>query len=143
MLLRQNQNEEMRLRPVAPLLFHETNVETVLGDVRLPAGTPVVSLTRPPVLDESHFHDPRSFRPERWLEAQDRPHEPSAHIPFGSGPRLCPGRTLALLEMKVVLATLYKSFELDRAGPTAAVRESFAFTMSPVGLDVRLRERRA
>lgn len=63
-------------------------------------------------------------------------------MPFGSGPRLCPGRTLALVEMKVVLATLYKNFEVERYGRTDAVRENFAFTMSPVGLQVRLRHRR-
>jgi cytochrome P450 len=65
---------------------------------------------------------PRVFLPERWLEAGDGAHEPSAHIPFGSGPRLCPGRTL-LLEMKVVLVALF---------------ESFAFTMSPAGLRLRV-----
>ena len=134
-------NEAMRLRPVAPLLFHEAIVDTVLGDVVLPAGTQVTTLMRPPVLEGSHFHDPRSFRPERWLDAGGAAHEPSAHIPFGSGPRLCPGRTLALLEMKVVLATLFKSFRVEREGPSEAVRESFAFTMSPVELRVRVHQR--
>jgi hypothetical protein len=36
---------------------------------------------------------------------------------------------------------LYKSFDVQRVGPGGAVRESFAFTMSPVGLDVLLRPR--
>ena len=31
-------NESMRLRPVAPMLFAEANVDTVVGDIRLPAG---------------------------------------------------------------------------------------------------------
>jgi cytochrome P450 len=51
---------------------------------------------------------------------------------------LCPGRTLALLETKVVPATLYKNFHAERAGSADGVREQFAFTMSPVGLRVRL-----
>ncbi|MGH9370458.1 MAG: cytochrome P450, partial [Vicinamibacterales bacterium] len=39
---------------------------------------------------------------------------PKAHIPFGSGPRLCPGRSLASLETRVALATLYKNFDVER-----------------------------
>ena len=68
-------------------------------------------------------------------------HDPSAHMPFGSGPRLCPGRTLALLEMKVLLASLYKAFDVERVGEAGAVREVFAFSMHPAGLKVRLRRR--
>jgi len=46
-----------------------------------------------------------------------------------------------LLEMKMVLAMLYKNFSVHRHGPASAVREVFAFTMSPTGLEVKLRLR--
>jgi cytochrome P450 len=84
-----------------------------------------------------------AFRPGRWIDDDARcgAHEPSAHIPFGSGPRICPGRTLALLEMKMVLAMLYGAFDVERVGDAAEVDELFAFTMSPVGVRVRLRRR--
>jgi cytochrome P450 len=62
-------------------------------------------------------------------------------MPFGSGPRICPGRSLALLEMKVVLSAVYKAFELERVGVAGDVSEIFAFTMSPRGLKVKLRRR--
>jgi cytochrome P450 len=62
-------------------------------------------------------------------------------MPFGSGPRICPGRSLALLEMKVVLALLYGSFDVERAGAATDVEERFSFTMMPEGLAVRLRPR--
>jgi cytochrome P450/nitrite reductase/ring-hydroxylating ferredoxin subunit len=133
-------NETMRLRPVAPTMYLQPNVSTVIDDVHVPAGTPVAVMTRPPAVDEQNFERPRAFLPARWLEAAGR-HEPSAHIPFGSGPRLCPGRTLALLEMKVVLATLYKNFNVVRDGAASDVKERFSFTMSPVGLRVLLRRR--
>jgi cytochrome P450 len=133
-------SETMRLRPVAPLLFLTANEDVVVADVAVPRGTWVGILTRPPAVDARHFADPERFRPERWLEHGAAPHEPGASIPFGSGPRICPGRSLALLEMKVLLAMLYGGFEVERAGG-AEVRERFAFTMAPVGLRVRLRRR--
>jgi cytochrome P450 len=64
-------------------------------------------------------------------------------MPFGSGPRLCPGRSLALLEMRVALATLARGFEPERVGHRRDVSERFAFTMGPRGLRVRLRPRPA
>ena len=137
-------NETMRLRPVAPVLLFEALHDVVIGDVAAPKGIWVAVLTRSPAVDDRHFADPGTFRPERWLgEARREPglHDPSAHIPFGSGPRICPGRTLALLEMKVVLSMLFGAFDVERVGDAATVGERFAFTMYPDGMQVRLRPR--
>ena len=135
-------NETMRLRPVAPLLILDTNEETVLGDLSLRQGQSVALLMRPAAVSGEHFGDPGAFRPERWLRPDSAaPHDAPAHMPFGSGPRLCPGRSLALLEMRVALATLFGGFSLERVGRRADVVERFAFTMAPRGLRVRLRRR--
>jgi cytochrome P450/nitrite reductase/ring-hydroxylating ferredoxin subunit len=134
--------ETMRLRPVAPLIFLETNEPASLGDLELPAGQRVCLLMRPPALSADHFHHPRAFLPERWLApGAAGAHDPGALMPFGSGPRLCPGRSLALLEMRVALATLFRSFEVERVGERSGVDERFAFTMAPRGLRVRLHRR--
>ena len=135
--------EAMRLRPVAPTLLLEANHDVVIADVAVPKGTWIALHTRPPALDAQNFGDPLAFRPERWLDANATggAHDPSANIPFGSGPRICPGRTLALLEMKVVLAMLFGDFDVERVGDAAEVKELFAFTMAPVGMRVRLHSR--
>ncbi|MGA8890462.1 MAG: cytochrome P450 [Anaeromyxobacteraceae bacterium] len=135
-------SETMRLRPVAPLLLLDANEDVVLGDLSLPRGQTVALLLRPAAVDAGHFDEPAAFKPERWLA--QRPgvaHDPSAHMPFGSGPRLCPGRSLALVEMRVALSTLFGSFTPERVGARDEVRERFAFTMGPRGLRVRLRRR--
>ena len=134
-------NETMRLRPVAPLLVLDAKVDTTLGDLLLPKGTGVAVLPRPPALDQTNFVDPFAFRPERWLGDASGPHNVSTHLPFGSGPRMCPGRSLALLEMKTLLSMLYKNFDVERVGASKDVSELFGFTMSPAGLRVRLHSR--
>ena len=50
------------------------------------------------------YPEPRTFRPERFLERKFGPHEWN---PFGGGNRACLGQAFALYEMKVVLATLF------------------------------------
>jgi cytochrome P450 len=138
-------NEAMRLRPVAPVFFFEPIEDVVVGGVAVPKGTTILSLLRMATLDPSRFHAPRAFTPERWIEgaASSKAHDASVHIPFGSGPRICPGRSLALVEMRLVLGSVYKNFEVERVGSTRDVRELLAFTMMPVGLRMRVRRRKA
>lgn len=136
-------SEAMRLRPVAPLALLECNHDAVLGDLALPRGTALCLLSRPAGLDPQHFCAPAEFRPERWISGEATgAHRPAASMPFGSGPRICPGRTLALVECRVALATLFRSFAVERVGPATAVEELFAFTMAPKGLRVRLTARK-
>jgi cytochrome P450 len=138
-------NEAMRLKPVAPLLGLEALEDLIVGDVEVPKGSWLTVMLRSPALDPASFARPSQFEPERWLP--ERPdgdaHAAGVSMPFGSGPRICPGRSLALLEMRVVLATLIKNFDFERVGSPDEVHEHFSFTVSPRGLRVRLRERAA
>ena len=93
--------------------------------------------------------DAAKFRPSRWragagdgAAAGDR-QLTAASMPFGAGPRVCPGRYLALLEMRMVLATVARNYELVEVGTEdgAPPRERLDFTMSPVGLRMKLRAR--
>jgi cytochrome P450/nitrite reductase/ring-hydroxylating ferredoxin subunit len=137
-------NESMRLRPVVPIPVFEPNVDVVVGDVAVPKGTNILFVARASTLSSAHFVSPSGFLPERWLEGgagKGGAHDPSVHTPFGSGPRICPGRSLAILEMRVVLASVYSAFDVERVGPASDVREMLNFTMTPVGVRVRLRRR--
>jgi cytochrome P450/nitrite reductase/ring-hydroxylating ferredoxin subunit len=138
-------NEAMRLRPIAPTPFFEPNRDVVIGDVAVPKGTRIITLVRPATRDSARFEAPGDFLPERWLDGawSGKAHDPSVHVPFGSGPRICPGRTLALLEMRLVLGSVYKTFDVERVGASSDVRERLSFTMTPTNLRVKVRRRGA
>ena len=143
-------NETMRLKPVAPFLPLQASCDTVVGDVRVPAGTLIWNVLRHDSLDEKHFDDPSAFRPERWLLTEGvAPQHHASHakrvsMPFGAGPRVCPGRYLALLEMKMAMAMLLSRFDIVSVDTPdgQAAQEHMSFTMEPVGLTMRLRERK-
>jgi cytochrome P450 len=98
--------ETMRLKSVAPLLFVEPTQAVDLGGIHLPAGTAVFLLTRYGGLHEDACPDASQFQPTRWLAAPLEPRcgpTPPGLVPFGGGPRVCPGRALAWLEIQVAL----------------------------------------
>ena len=138
-------HEAMRLLPVAPLQGAEPNEDVQIGDVRVPKGTAIYVLAGHVSRDPENFSDPESFRPERWLDAGGHGgngHNTHAFLPFGAGPRFCPGRHLAMLEIKVVAAMLCRNFELSRCRGSRRPEQVFSFTMMPKNLFVRLRRRR-
>jgi cytochrome P450 len=140
-------HETMRLKPVAPHIGFQTMRDTQVGDVRVPAGTMIVSVMRHDSVSEQHVRDAADFRPERWLEENNPAMNASSakriSMPFGGGPRICPGRYLALLEMKMAMATLLGQFDIVslKAPDGRAPRERMALTMTPVGLRMRLKRR--
>ncbi len=137
-------NETMRLRPVAPQLPLQALKDTVLGNVRVPAGTVVMGLLRHDSVDDAFVPEGASFKPERWLGESGLSAGDAKRIsmPFGAGPRMCPGRYLALQEMKMVLLVLLNHFEIaSLTAPGGEPAERLMFAMAPVGLQMRLRPR--
>lgn len=63
--------------------------------------------------DEDFFPNSDQFLPERWLEGS--PEEIKARssrlIPFGYGSRVCLGKPLAIMELKMLVAALYLRYE--------------------------------
>ena len=91
-------------------------------------------------LSSLNFDKPNVFSPERWLDGELSAGDDPARklFPFGGGPRFCPGRFLALAEVKMVTSMLARSFSLtfDRNAPP--VKEMFTFTVTPSSLPIKL-----
>lgn len=68
--------------------------------------------------NEKYYMNPREFIPERWIYSEDNIYKNEgakkdsyAFIPFGAGPRNCIAQHLAILESKIVLALMVKTFK--------------------------------
>lgn len=141
-------NETMRLKPVAPINILEANRDVTVGPLALRKGELVAILSRAIALREADFSAAKRFNPERWLRVGDDDPQPGgrqvntrAFMPFGSGPRLCPGRSLALLEMKTALVMIAQHFTVAAAADIDQVNERLQFTMSPQGLRIHFHPR--
>jgi len=132
--------EAMRLKPVAPYIPLEALRDSVVGDVAVPAGSLVWLVMRHDSVSDDHVARAAQFDPSRWLDGGAINKQVS--MPFGAGVRTCPGRYLALLEIKIATAMLLGSFDIASVATAdgAEPEELSGFTMSPVGLRMQLRK---
>ncbi|TMW60293.1 hypothetical protein Poli38472_000335 [Pythium oligandrum] len=111
--------ETLRLHPSVPENFKQARHDTMLVDgTFVPAGShvalPNYALGRMP-----HIWGPdaTTFRPERWLDptSPDKLIKVSAFKfnAFYAGPRMCLGINLALMEMKMFIASVLSTFHLE------------------------------
>jgi cytochrome P450 len=95
--------ETMRLRPVFPITGRFAAEDFELPGLTIPKGTMVVPyitlVNRRPDL----YDDPHAFRPDRFLDTRVSTY---SWIPFGGGRRRCLGAAFALIEARIVLATI-------------------------------------
>lgn len=139
-------HETMRLKPVAPLIGSQTRHEVMIGDVRVPEGVIVTALMRRDSVSDAYIPNAAAFEPERWLAdganaAAAATSVKRVSMPFGAGPRICPGRYLALLEMKLAIATILRDFDITAVDTpdSGPAQELMQLAMAPVGLRMRLR----
>jgi len=138
-------HETMRLKPVAPFQVIEALRDTEIKGIRVPKGMGLWCVMRGDSVSEKHFPNAQAFEPERWLgtAAGAASSAKRLSMPFGAGPRICPGRYLALLEIKMAMAMLLAHFDIDEVNTPdgAEAVEQMAFTMMPVGLKMKISAR--
>jgi cytochrome P450 len=133
--------ETLRLHPPVPDDFKFALRDDVLPDgTRIPAGSLV--MYSPYTINHSEpvwGADAADFRPDRFLESG----EPSAFkFPtFNAGPRTCPGKPFALIQVKMVLAYLLERFDfVDAKGHDGAYNWNLVMAMKN-GFQVNVKKR--
>ena len=135
-------HETLRLKGPAPFVALSAARDVTLGGIAVPARTPVFVLLRALAVSAPGLREPNRFDPNRWRSANSGAAAELARssLPFGAGPRICPGRQLALLECALAISALVRHFEVSLATQDE-VRECFDFAMEPENLRVQLRAR--
>jgi cytochrome P450 len=123
--------ESLRLYSVVPVVTRCAINDDVLGGCRIPAGTTVIMSLQGVHHREDLWPNPMSFEPERFLNGANDELGNYAYLPFIQGPRNCLGQYLALLEARVVLATLLKRFKFTSASTKNGAKHTKAIPIAP------------
>jgi cytochrome P450 len=119
-------NEALRMYPPAQHVERLVTQSINYGDLALKKGqvvmVPVYALHH----DPDYYPEPERFRPERFYdEAEKKSRDNLAFMPFGAGPRVCLGNRFAMIEIKILLATVLAKFRFERCSKTEVSRHSF------------------
>ncbi|CAG9858086.1 unnamed protein product [Phyllotreta striolata] len=135
--------ETIRKYPVLPFLDRACteNYKVPGTDVLIEKGTAVIIPMYGFQMDEQYFPDPYKYDPERFREKIDSD-KGLIYMPFGEGPRICPGERFGLLTAKLAIMYTIRKFEIEKCERTPERVEfepkSFLF-QSKVGLYINFK----
>ncbi|KAF5675354.1 aat family amino acid transporter [Fusarium circinatum] len=131
------------LRVYSPTLMipWEALEDIEIAGVRIPKGTTVQLVPAMTQLNpEIWGPDVETFNPDRWDRLSGDALSPYSMETFSNGPRMCPGKALALLNMKVLLVGLIRDFKVESVGDEEVEFRNPSLTLKskrPLGFKVQ------
>lgn len=135
--------ETLRLYPSVPLIARKLSEDIRVNKYTIPAGSNILIFPYATHRISEIYPDPERFDPERFSPEQSEKRHPYAFIPFSAGPRNCIGYKFAFIEMKTVISTILRRYELLPVPGKTEVDPVFRITVrASGGLWVKLASRR-
>ncbi|CAL8085130.1 unnamed protein product [Orchesella dallaii] len=119
--------ESLRMNPVTGTFRTLEKPLRINEELVLPSNVSVVIVPSMIHNNPKYFPNPEQFEPERFLPENVRERHRYAYVTFGAGPRNCIGMKLSMIEIKVIMATILRKFEVR----TPDTRESVQLELDP------------
>lgn len=105
--------ESLRKYPLASTVTARQCVHAcTINGLHIPEGLLIHANLWDVQYDPKHWGDnPNEFDPLRFLPERRKTRHPAAWMPFGAGPRSCPGLRFALLQVKMCVAKVLRDFD--------------------------------
>lgn len=133
--------ESLRVMPPVPLTVRKTAKTDYIEGVLVPKGTLLhICIRNVNTWQIIWGEDAEEFHPGRWLNLPETYNPAFSLLSFIAGPHGCIGKTMAIIEMKAVLAALITNFEFEPTYDGQQAQPSAAITMKPAdGMPLRIR----
>jgi cytochrome P450/SAM-dependent methyltransferase len=104
--------ETLRIYPPVWAMVRRAREDYRLDGYTIPAGS-LVALNQYVTHHDARFYaNPFTFDPERWTDEERAERPRYSFFPFGGGPRLCIGAGFAMMEARLVLATIARLWRM-------------------------------
>ncbi|KAK1804100.1 hypothetical protein P4O66_020140, partial [Electrophorus voltai] len=134
--------ESLRLFPSVPLFARRICKDCHINGFKIPEGVNTVIIPYALHRDPRFFPEPEEFRPERFLPENSHGRHPYAYIPFSAGFRNCIGQRFAMMEEKVILASVLHNFDVEAYQSRDNLRPIGELILRPKqGIWIRLHKR--
>jgi cytochrome P450 len=116
--------EVYRHIPVVFALGRVSTEEDKVGGYNWPKGTRFQILKSVLMKRDEYWTDPEKFDPDRFYKVEEgdkylreREHAKDSFFMWGGGIRICPGRKLAIIELKCLISMIYRKYDVELAAP--------------------------
>ncbi|XP_077141714.1 cytochrome P450 2F2-like [Ranitomeya variabilis] len=114
--------EVQRFGDVVPLaLPHELTIDTEIRNYKFKKGTMFTSVLTGVHNDMTEFNNPEIFDPKNFLDENGKLKRKESLMPFSVGKRVCPGKSLADMELFIFLITLLQNFTIKSPVPSEKI----------------------
>ncbi|MBD2000880.1 cytochrome P450 [Leptolyngbya sp. FACHB-541] len=132
--------ESMRLYPPVTEVTREATQDCEIGGYAISKGSTLIASQWVMHRHPHYFAEPEVFNPERWNHDLEKQLPRGVYFPFGDGPRVCIGKSFAVMEAILILATIAQTFHLELA-PDQTIKLQPSITLRPKdGIQVVLKK---
>lgn len=110
--------ETLRLLPCAPGLARTCTEDCEINGVPFRKGWVVRIMLCTVYSDDSFFPKPEVFDSDRFTTEEKEKRHPYTFLPYGQGPRMCPGYHIGVFQTKAALVKILKKYVIESSPQT-------------------------
>ncbi|CAG8489887.1 18339_t:CDS:2 [Acaulospora morrowiae] len=136
--------EVTRMMATAPFIGRVSSEPDLIGGVVREAGTRYFIFTPGIHLNKDFWEEPQKFNVDRFVnfnEQEQQSEKKYSLIMWGGGLRQCPGRKMAMIELKSLLVLAFKNWDIDLVDLNAPLKYEVGLVRSAKDLNVTIKPR--
>ena len=140
--------EVFRYCPVVFMVSRVNSEKDEVGGFSWPEGTSFLIFYSAIMNRKDYWTEPEKFDPDRFYKIEEsdkylpeKQYVKNSFSMFGGGIRICPGRKVAMIQIKYLLSSMYRKYDIELVDMNAPLKYKSNLTVACLELIVKVKPR--